>query len=430
MMKDKIIKILESQNDVSDWIIQEIKETKTESYYVGIEPENLRTVELYYCLVNLFNRHNNGMGDTTIRINTDQESQISKAVEEAIFIAKRISNPDFSLPVSGSYPELDISDPEIINNPWPIHTLNHDTLKNLASTLPSELMLASAELHLSRQHVHLTSSTGMDEQQDETFVIYDTVLVSETSRGESEQLIVVKKRRYQDIDIAGEIQTNSEYAIDKTQRNLPVTQRIPVVFTTPVINQLMVPIIIHASMEAKLKKYSRFKPGNPVFEDVGHDTLTLYGDAIRSLGLRSQRFDRFGIPGRKTTIILNGVFQKMWGSHDMASWLGISPTGSFGNISVKMGNTSCKNLIQDNPPVLRIIAFSDLIPNPVTGDFIAEIRLAYMHESSGKIPITGGAVSGNIFDIFRNATFSSETGSHENYYGPSAIRFENIQITG
>jgi len=91
---------------------------------------------------------------------------------------------------------------------------------------------------------------------------------------------------------------------------------------------------------------------------------------------------------------------------------------------------SQEQMIHDDRPVLQIIAFSDLIPNTLTGDIFAEIRMAYLLDGSKKIPVTGGAVSGNVFEMFRKVHFSKEPVIHDHYYGPVATRFDDLQVTG
>lgn len=429
-MKNKIITELNNNTDVSDWIIQENEEIKTESYFVGIQQESFRTVESHYCRVTVFNRHNSSIGYTTFRIASPENTAIRSAIEEGVFIAKGISNPDFTLPVPAEYPEIPMVDPEIRENPKAIHETNHGTLDQIAGNLVSGLKLASAELHLGFTRTLICSSSGLDGEQEESTVIFDTVLVSDTKQGQSEQLVVVRRRKYTDIDITGEIEKNSQYALDKTIRNLAPSGKFPVVFHAAVAKLLLTPFVGHSSMDFRMKKISRFNHGEPVFSSVEKDQFTFIADAIIPMGISSTRFSGFGIPGQQTTIIRDGISVSNWGPHDIASWLNMNPTGSFGNMVVKAGSTVADDIVHDMTPGLEVVAFSDLIPNAVTGDFMAEIRFGYWIEEGNKIPVTGGVVAGNVFEIFQNATFSRETTVQGNYHGPELIKFDNLQITG
>ena len=47
-----------------------------------------------------------------------------------------------------------------------------------------------------------------------------------------------------------------------------------------------------------------------------------------------------------------------------------------------------------------------------------------------KIPVKGGSMTGNVFEMFGRAKFAKEKVLEDHYIGPGGIRFENISISG
>jgi predicted Zn-dependent protease len=154
-------------------------------------------------------------------------------------------------------------------------------------------------------------------------------------------------------------------------------------------------------------------------------------DATRPFGVRTSAWDHYGSPARNALLIEDGVFQRPWADTRYAQYLGVEPTGDIGNLTVGRGATSLEQLRSTaHGPVYEVVAFSWFNPDPTTGDFSAEIRLGYRHDASGVRPIKGGSLVGNIFAAFGDARFSAEPFTDGVYYGPAAIRFADLKITG
>ena len=65
-----------------------------------------------------------------------------------------------------------------------------------------------------------------------------------------------------------------------------------------------------------------------------------------------------------------------------------------------------------------------------SGDFGMEIRLGYEIGKGGRRAISGGSVTGNLFDALANARFSADSQGFAQFAGPAAIRFESLQVAG
>ena len=114
-----------------------------------------------------------------------------------------------------------------------------------------------------------------------------------------------------------------------------------------------------------------------------------------------------------------------------SDYLGVPALGDWTNTRVPAGQTPLSELLAaGDGPVLEIVEFSWLNPDNVRGRFSTEVRLAYLHGPDGSRPVSGGAFAGNVYALFANARFASETELREGYHGPVAIRFDGSLISG
>ncbi len=133
------------------------------------------------------------------------------------------------------------------------------------------------------------------------------------------------------------------------------------------------------------------------------------------------------------------MFERAWTTSQYGDYLGIPPTGSIGNIEIPIGCQSRTDLLKNSGPVLEVVEFSALMPDVVSGNFAAEIKLGYEHHNGQVTPVRGGSISGNFIAGFQHAFYSTEaqTGNFAlsldnfgTYTGPDAIRFETFQVSG
>jgi PmbA protein len=235
-----------------------------------------------------------------------------------------------------------------------------------------------------------------------------------------------------DLMIESTVDSYATYARHLLLAGPPNTHRGPVVLSGDALLNFFSPVTFHASGQAAFMKLSRFKSGEPVTEyEPGGDRLTLITDALRPYGTRTFAFDGEGLPGTQMTLIQGGVFVQPWAGMRYATYLGIPPTGDFGNLTIQPGRWEMDELrsVSDGP-IYEIVAFSFMTPDPISGDFTVEIKLGYRHDTTGTHPIKGGSLSGNVFAALAGAHFSSQTYSDGNYLGPAAIRFANLTISG
>ena len=137
-------------------------------------------------------------------------------------------------------------------------------------------------------------------------------------------------------------------------------------------------------------------------------------------------FDDDGIPGQEHTIIDQGVFNKYWTTKRFADYLGVAPTGGFKNLVITPGIEKAF----DSDDYYDIIQFSDLSPDPITGDLVAEIRFGYHISNGKKTPVKGGSVGGNVFDALKRLHSTDDNIFEGQYLGPKTLVLKDLSISG
>ncbi|HMA37401.1 MAG TPA: metallopeptidase TldD-related protein, partial [Chloroflexia bacterium] len=167
-------------------------------------------------------------------------------------------------------------------------------------------------------------------------------------------------------------------------------------------------------------------PGAP------YDPLHIASDATLPYGVETRAFDDRGLPAQRYALISDGILQRYWATQRYADYLDIEATGRVANIVLPPGRHPAAELLTppDDRPLIYVVTFSWLNPDPVTGDFVGEIRLGYQITRAGRVPIKGGAVSGNVFTALTQAHFSRETEFLGTYQGPRLSRFYGLTIAG
>ena len=138
-------------------------------------------------------------------------------------------------------------------------------------------------------------------------------------------------------------------------------------------------------------------------------------------------FDEEGLALKKLSVIEKGVVKNLWGSNAYSQYLHKIPNGNYKNMVVNSGTLQEEDL--EDETYVEVIALSGFEIDTVTGDFGSEIRLAYLHQKNKeKIVITGGSVSGNVYDSIDTVLFSNETEQINNYFGPKKVLLDKVNF--
>ncbi len=192
--------------------------------------------------------------------------------------------------------------------------------------------------------------------------------------------------------------------------------------------------------EAIYSKASPFRPGanvqggneNIEAEHKGDgaiiELLDLWAEPVISGLPASAAFDSDGFPLERTLVIENGILKTLTGSVRHADWLGVPRKGAFLLFSVPGGSMSLEEMHAE--PYLEPVMFSDFRLDSMTGDFGAEVRLAYYFDGKNVTPVTGGSISGSMSTMRATMRRSKETTTMSRSVCPIAVMLQGAIIAG
>lgn len=360
----------------------------------------------------------------------DSDTAIARKLEEAVFMAGLTSNPPFGLPGPADYPAVEVLDPRLVEEPQGVLDELREQLIAAASREP-QVRLSSGEFFLDVGESELRNSRGIKALVQSSRALFDFVIISNDGGNESEMHVAQQRRRVADFDVPSLVARKAAQARDALRATVPLKRTGPVIISREALLEMLAFFRIQTAAQSKFQKLSQLELGESVFGPrvVKGEPLNLRSDALLPFGLRSGPFDGEGLPGQNVSLIENSVLQRFWAGQRYAEYLSIEPTGAFGNLVIPPGSTPLADLLADGP-LFHIVAFSDMMPNMVTGDVVAEIRLGYGVDGDKVTPMKGGALSANLYDAFANATYSRETVFLGEYQGPEAIRFAQMVVAG
>ena len=435
-MLKRIIARLQAHAAVHDWRVELNRKRSYQLFLVGERVESVRTVETVRAQVRIYNDHPSPEGEmargeaTFIVHPQDGDSAIARKLEEAVFMAGLTSNPPFGLPGPADYPAVEVLDRRMAEEPQVVLDELRGQLIAAVSREP-KVRLSSAEFFLDVGESELHNSRGIQAAVQSSQVLFDLVIISSDGKNESETHIAQQRRRAADLHIPSLVARKAAQARDALRATVPPKRQGPVIISREPLPEMLAFFRFQTAAQSKYQKLSQLELGESVFgsREVKGEPLNLHSDALLPFGLRSGPFDAEGLPGRDVSIVEDNVLRRFWAGQRYADYLGIEPTGAFGNLVIPPGSTPLADLLAEGP-VFHIVAFSDMVPNMVTGDVVAEIRLGYLVDGGKAVPIKGGALSANLYDAFADAIYSQETVFLGEYQGPEAIRFGQMMVAG
>jgi predicted Zn-dependent protease len=441
-MLDKIIDAVRRQDGADDWLVRHISKTSTQHYVTGSRPESARQVTSEYAVVTVMNDHPSAKagagkmrGEAEVTLLPTDLPHVKEKLSQAVFMASLTDNPLYGLPGIAEYPAVDVADSEMQRG---ARQVAERAMQQLMEALHQErdVRLSSAEAFVEERHITLQNSQGLSASQAETNMLLDYVLLASGQGNEMESHIAVERRRATDLDVVALARRQSQYARDALIARAPKTGTFPVVISDDALAELVMgggdsPLVFRSSAQVKYQQMTPWEVGKTIFpQPSSGDAFTMYSNAVLPFGTDSSSFDSDGFPGQRWVIVDNGVLQRFWARHRYAQYLQVPATGNFANIEIAAGSHPFDSLLESEDPLYHIVAFSAMSPDPITGDFVGEIRLGYELQGGQAHPIKGGSISGNLFAALSAAELSQETAFLGNYQGPYGMRFPNITVAG
>jgi PmbA protein len=451
-MDRRIIDALHAHAGIDDWTVRLERTRGVQIYLVGADVESVRHVSREAYEVDVFNDHASppgwaagglARGSATMPLARVDLGRLSVVLDDAVTLARLINNPPWSLPGPAQMPDVDLADPSLVDaaDATAAGLEAADLIRELAEReRASGVRLSGAELFLTYSEEELANSRGAEVSATSTRALMELTLLARGTNDETEYFRQAEGRRLVDLGLEEAVRVGAQRATDKLRALPPRTRRGPVVIAGDALNQMLGGTVMggpsaylfQASAQAAYEHLSRFEAGASIYGDLepAGDRLTLRANARRPFGVGSYRWDSDGLPAQDLLVIEAGVLRARPASARYAQYLGIPASGRPGVAEVGPGSTSHAELLHADEPILEVLDFSAANVDEISGDFGMEIRVGYETGRDGRRPISGGSVTGNLFEAMANARFSSETAEFGEFAGPAAIRFESLQVAG
>jgi predicted Zn-dependent protease len=407
-----------------DYKIIEIDSREHQLYLLKERLESRRSVETHYYEITVYKHHAEQgkelQGEYTFAYKPGND--LKHFLEQARVACFLIKNRRYHLIDSARIMHVQVLDP-ILSNP-------RETGDELAAAvrktkLEPGVRVTSAELFLKRSRVSLMTSTGVELSKEKGLIEFEASLLGKKGKQEQELNFHMHRRSVAGLRLEERLREYSRHTRNMLDVREPESGPATVVFHPPDISNLLLPVVFHCSGRAKDQGISRFVLDEKIVPN-DCNTFSLKSSGLLPYGLYTDPFDDDGIPGQEHTIIDQGVFKKFWTSKRYADYLGVEPTGAFKNLVIE---PIIKKDFAENE-YYEIIQFSDFSPDPVTGDFVAEIRFGYRVNNREKTPIKGGSVGGNVFESLNRMYFTAEKIFEGDYLGPKFIALAHLTISG
>lgn len=452
-MDQRIADALRRHPGIDDWTLRMERSRGVQIYLAGDALESVRHVSREAYEVEVFNDHPAppgagggsavARGGATIPLARVDLDRLPSILDDAVTMARLINNPPWSLAGPAPMPDVSLADPRLADaaDATSAGLEAAEQIRELAEgARASGVRLSGAELFLTYYEQELVNSRGAEASSTSTRVLMEITLLARGADDETEYFRQAESRRLADLDLANTVRVGAQLARDKLSAAAPRTRQGPVVISGEALNQMMsgqvagapTAYMFHASARTAYEHLSRFELGRSVYgeQQPTGDLVTLRANAKRPFGVGSYRWDSDGIPAQDLLVVEDGILRARPATLRYAQYLGVPATGRPGVVEMAVGATPRAELLDGEQPILEVLDFSAPNVEAISGDFGMEIRIGYETSRDGRRPITGGSVTGNLFEAMAAARLSSESQAFAEFAGPASIRFESLQVAG
>jgi len=434
MMIKRLKEILGGIEGISAWRIIDRQIQGQELFFIRREVDMQRSKDVRHTSVAVYRDFQEGSnryrGSVLVQIHpTYTSEEIRALIQQSLDSAQYVRNEHYPLVEPGSEAL------EIPESSFTAQSLEQ-WLAPLAKTIydqedGEDARINSTELFLDGVDTRIINSLGLDVGYHAYEGYLELIVESSGSAGEVE---LHRSLRFSDFEpeaLAAEVRQQLRYCRDRAAaRPAPHLKRCPVLISGGPVSDFFQYYLTQSAAASVYSGVSKAKVGESIQgEEIAGDAINLTLEPYLKNSPSSAPYDYDGLALRLTQIVEAGLLKRYWGPLRFCHYLEVPPTGAFRNFSVAPGSKAREELRRGAH--LEVVAFSDFIAEPLTGDFGGEFRLAYYTDSDGqRYPVTGGSVSGNIKDVQAQMYLSRETQSTTGFQGPLAIKLPEISVAG
>lgn len=440
MMIDTIRTALAARPGIADWRITERKRHGEEAFFVGRRLDMKRKIaRLGYDLVVYMDgtdgKGGKTRGEATVTIHpTMDPAEVAGRVERAAFAASRSRNPWYPIPAAAPA-RIAAARDAFAGQPLArvMTGLSEALYAGEAQVQVQGATINSLELFLAREETRIVNSRGVDASFAGRKGYVEFTVEAPAKDGPVELTDFFSFADATPARFTAEMVSRLCYVADRAVATpTPSCEGLPLILSGANAEELLGWFRDNLNGYAVYGKSSPFALGasvhGPDAMPGAYDPVTLHAEASLEGAAASAPFDPEGIPLDRALLCDKGVARKLWGPSRYASFLDLPPEGNYPLFSIEGGSMAAADF--RTKPHIEAAFFSDFTVDSDSGDFGGEIRLAYVFDGKERRPVTGGSITGSLFENRSCLRLSRERALVENMLGPEAILLPKVSITG
>jgi len=416
------IELLEKHPKVSDYKINIHQKETCELFFVKGKLETVRSTDTCDKQVTVYVDHDGCKGDSQFFIYPSTTSeQVSDLIDEAVEKALLIHNKDYSLPTAetGEYTvESNFRD----YTPSDLAALISKTVFDANSVENGSLN--AVEVFINKHTETVLNSRGLNKTQ----IRYDAMVEAiPTYNGDTMSVELYEQYNFSSLDLDALTAEIAGKMAEVKARFEAITPDFPIaceiVLNKLELAQLFGSIARNLGYGTVYSHSNLWNKGDLIQKEITGDpiTITMAGEVPGSV--RSAKFDDDGMSLGSIRIVENGKTVNYYGSNRYGQYLGETPTGNLGCICAEPGTAE-----MPMGPYLEVVSMSGLQVDFFNDYIGGEVRLAYFHDGSKTIPVTGISISGKASDVLNTIRLSRNTTIHNSYVGPEKAILNGMKI--
>ena len=420
-----ITKLLQANPNVSDYKINIHRKETCELFFIHGKLETVRRADNCEKEVTVYVDHDGFKGDAQFHVYpSTTEEQMVTLICDAVKKAMLINNQAYSLPQAetGEYTvESNFSSYEanelaamISDAVFEANTIAGASLNSVEVFINkhTETVLNSLGLHRTQQRydamVEAIPTFNGSEQSVElyeqyNFALFDQKNITDEIAGKLQEV----KLRYE--AITPDFPLNCKVVLNKLE--------LSELFWNIADDLNYSSVYSHANLRSK----GEFVQKDPTGDTIG---ITMFGQIPGCI--RSSKFDSDGLSLDSIRLVDGSKVVGYYGSNRFGQYLNEVPTGMLRCLSVDTGSADEAAFCAE--PTLEVISMSGLQVDFYSDYIGGEIRLAYYHDGSKIIPVTGVSISGSLTEVLRDIRLSQKSGIYDNYCGPEKAILDHFKI--
>ncbi len=426
-MLESVIRILK-ESGVTAWEINDVKTEGWEFYFIRHELDQNRVKNVEHIKLRVYQSIEDGkfLGSASAELPpTADEAEARRLVSDLAYRATLVKNRPFTLqPLTEAHRET------LHSAPVDLARIARDFLavmQQLPETAGEDIN--SYEIFVSAKTRRFVNSEGVDVEESYPDSMIEVVV---NARREGHEIELYRNYTSGSCDAEGlktELINTMRYGKDRLRTvPTPALGKADVLFSGRDAKRLYEYFVERLAAQMIYMKMSDWELGKPIAEDLSGDrpTVTLVRELENSS--KNRAFDPQGAPIRDTVLLRAGVPENYWGDRMFACYLGLENSFQPTNVLAEGGTASEAELRQGQ--YLEVVDFSDFQVDELTGDIFGEIRLAYWHDGETATPVSGGSVSGSMFDFIKDMRMSERSVQYDDYRIPALTLLKNVTVNG